>query len=134
MVDFLLLPLGPMPGNPKSHFFLLSPSCWLLASLFANQNQLEAGSQKLSADPLRQTVLGGTISFRVQAAPDISSSEAIEEGYSPPHNQFVDFSSHCNIRELSVTTHTPFKKLHIDRPVAFAFNPSTWEAEAGRSL
>ena len=67
-------------------------------------------SQKLCCRPTLSNRFVDPVSFRVQAAPDISSSEAIEEGYSPPHNQFVDFSSHCNIRELSVTTHTPFKK------------------------
>ena len=54
----LLLPV-PSPGNPKIPPLFFLPSYWLLASLFINQNQLGAGSQKLCAHTLVQTVLGG---------------------------------------------------------------------------
>jgi hypothetical protein len=54
----------PSPWNPKILPLSVLPSYWLLASLFTNQNQLGAGSQKLHADTLLQTVsLGNIISI-----------------------------------------------------------------------
>ena len=53
----LSLPPSPKPGNPKILSFSFLLSDWLLASLFTNQNQLGASSQKLHVD-LVQTVFG----------------------------------------------------------------------------
>ena len=64
-------PLLPVPssGNPKILALFVLPSYGLLASLFANQNQLGAGSQKLRTDPLVQTVFGETqLALVIQAA------------------------------------------------------------------
>ena len=43
-------PPSPNPRNPKILPLSALPSYWLLASLFTNQNQLGANSQKLLAD------------------------------------------------------------------------------------
>jgi O-antigen ligase len=64
-----LFPPIPKPRNPKIQPLSALPSHWLLTSLFINQNKLGAGSQKLRADILVQTILGGTqLAFIIQAA------------------------------------------------------------------
>jgi hypothetical protein len=47
-------------GNPKIMPLSFISSYWLLASLFTNQNQMGAGSQKLCKDSLLETDLGET--------------------------------------------------------------------------
>jgi hypothetical protein len=84
---FLVPSLGIMPLS-------VLPSYCLLASLFTNQNQLGAGSQKLSADPLVQTVLREKqIAFIIQAATSM-------------HSCFCLFACFCFVFRGSNSWHT----------------------------